>query len=219
MTAAALALSGACAVAALTIWLTRPLPAGLLDVGTPGLVLLDRAGLPLRSTRAGDGNLRRSVALAEMDPDLIAAFLAVEDRRFHGHRGVDPRALARAAMANLRARRIVSGGSTITMQLARLLRPSGRTWGGKAMQALWALRLERHLPKQAILEQYLNRVPLGQGAVGVEAAATLYFGAHADELSLGQAALLAGLARAPSSDNPLVSPSRARARRRTALER
>jgi penicillin-binding protein 1C len=182
-------------------------------------VLLDRAGLPLRSTRAGDGHLRRWVPLAEMDPDLIAAFLAVEDYRFYEHLGVDPRALARAALADLRAGRIVSGGSTITMQLARLLRPSGRTWRGKAAQALWALRLERGLPKQTILEQYLNRVPLGQGAVGVEAAATLYFGAHAGELSLGQAALLAGLARAPSGDNPLVSPHRARSRRAAALER
>jgi penicillin-binding protein 1C len=159
------------------------------------------------------------VPLADMDPDLLAAFLVVEDRRFYRHAGVDPRALARAALADLRARRIVAGGSTITMQLARLLRPTPRTWRGKASQALWALRLERRLSKQAILEQYLNRVPLGQGAVGVEAAAVLYFGAHAADLSLGQAALLAGLARAPSGDNPLVAPRRARARRAVALDR
>jgi penicillin-binding protein 1C len=201
------------------LWLTRPLPPTLLRAGTPGLVLLDRAGLPLRSTRADDGSLRRWVPLAEMDPDVIAAFLAVEDHRFYAHHGVDPRALVRAAVDDIRARRIVSGGSTITMQLARLLHPTGRTWRGKAAQALWALRLERRLPKQAILEQYLNRVPLAQGAVAVEAAAGLYFGAHATELSLGQAALLAGLARAPSGDNPLVSPGRASTRRRAALER
>ena len=91
----------------------------------PGLVLLDRAGLPLRSTRAADGSLRRWVPLAEMDPDLLAAFLAVEDRRFYRHPGVDlPRPGRAAALADLRARRIVAGGSTITMQLARLLRPS-----------------------------------------------------------------------------------------------
>ena len=205
--------------AALALWLTRPLPADLLRPPATGVVLLDRAGIPLRSTRAADGSLRRWVTLAELDPDLLAAFLAVEDRRFFRHPGVDPRALARAALADLRARRIVAGGSTITMQLARLLRPSARTWGGKAMQVLWALRLERRLSKQAILEQYLNRVPLGQGAVGVEAGAGLYFGAHAGELSLGQAALLAGLAQAPSSDNPLVAPGRARARRAAALAR
>jgi penicillin-binding protein 1C len=207
------------AAATLALWLTRPLPPDLLDAPTAGLVLLDRAGLPLRSTRAADGSLRRWVPLAEMDPDLLAAFLAVEDRRFYRHPGVDLRALTRAAVADLRAHRIVAGGSTITMQLARLLRPSPRTWSGKATQALWALRLERQMSKQALLEQYLNRVPLGQGAVGVEAAAGLYFGAHATELGLGQAALLAGLARAPSADNPLVSPRRARARRGAALAR
>ncbi len=212
-------MTGATVTLALAIWLTRPLPAHLLDPPTTGLVLLDRAGLPLRSTRAADGSLRRWVPLAEMDPDLLAAFLAVEDRRFYRHPGVDLRAMARAAVTDLRARRIVAGGSTITMQLARLLRPSARNWPGKASQALWALRLERRISKQAILEQYLNRVPLGQGAVGVEAAAGLYFGAHATELSLGQAALLAGLARAPSADNPLVSPRRARARRAAALAR
>ena len=222
MTKLALAIAAALIpLASVGHWLTRPLPSALLRASAPGLVLLDRAGLPLRSTRAGDGSLRRWVPLAELDPDVIAAFLAVEDRRFYAHHGVDPRALLRAAVDDIRAGRIVSGGSTITMQLARLLRPgpASRTWRGKAVQALWALRLERQLPKQAILEQYLNRVPLGQGAVGVEAAAGLYFGAHATELSLGQAALLAGLARAPSSDNPLVSPRRASARRAAALYR
>lgn len=200
-------------------WIFSDLPPDLLRGPAPGLVLLDRAGLPLRATRSTDGSLRRWVPLADMDPDVIAAFLAVEDRRFYRHPGVDLRALVRAALTDLEARRIVAGGSTITMQLARLVRPSRRSWTGKAAQVLWAVRLERHLGKQAILEQYLNRVPLGQGAVGVEAAAALYFGAHATELSLGQAALLAGLARAPSSDNPLVAPRRAAQRRAAALER
>ena len=215
-----IAVTVACTAAAgLAVWLERPLPAQLLHASAPGLVLLDRSGLPLRATRAADGTLRRWIPLADVDPDLLAAFLAVEDRRFYRHAGVDLGALARAAAADLRARRIVAGGSTITMQLARLLRPSPRTWRGKVRQSLWALRFERHLTKQAILEQYLNRVPLGQGAIGVEAGAALYFGRHADDLSLGQAALLAGLARAPSGDNPLVSPARARARRAGALAR
>jgi penicillin-binding protein 1C len=213
------ALASFFAAAALAAWISRDLPPELLRSAAPGLVLLDRAGLPLRSTRAADGSLRRWVPLAEMDADVLAAFLAVEDRRFYRHPGVDVRALARAALTDLRARRVVAGGSTVTMQLVRLLRPSQRTWTGKGAQVLWALRLEHHLAKQAILEQYLNRVPLGQGAVGVEAAADLYFGRHATDLSLGQAALLAGLARAPSSDNPLVAPSRAAARRRAALAR
>ena len=223
MTARAIATSVAVAVAGaaigLIVWASAPLPAGLLDDARPGLVLVDRSGLPLRTTRAADGTLRRWVPLAELDPDLVAAFVSVEDRRFQEHHGVDPRALARAAVADIRAGRVVSGGSTITMQLARLLRPMPRTVRGKVGQMMWAVRLERRLSKAAILEQYLNRVPLGQGAIGVEAGAALYFGAHADELSLGQAAMLAGLARAPSSDNPLVSRSRARARRMAGLDR
>jgi penicillin-binding protein 1C len=201
-------------------WIAAPLPSGMLATSSvPGLVLEDRSGLPLRSTRASDGSLRRWVAIDEIDPDVIAAFIAVEDRRFYRHGGIDLRAIARAALVDLRARHIVSGASTISMQLARILRASPRSWSGKLSQALWALRIERHLPKQTILEQYLNRVPLGQGAVGVEAAASLYFSSTATDLSLGQAALLAGLARAPSRDTPLVSAGRALQRRRAALER
>ena len=218
-----LAGTGLCALvagAATGGWVSRPLPPGMLAAGAaPGLVLLDRAGQELRSTRAADGSRRRQVPLAEVDPDLIAAFLAVEDHRFHRHGGIDGRAVARAAWVNLRAGRIVAGGSTITMQLARLLRPVPRTGTGKVRQALWALRLERHLSKHAILEHYLNQVPLGQGASGVEAAAALYFGASAEQLSLGQAALLAGLARSPSSDNPLLAPARAARRRAVVLRR
>jgi penicillin-binding protein 1C len=130
---------------------------------------------------------------------------------------VDLRAAARALRDNLRTGHVVSGGSTITMQLVRLLRGTPRTLLGKVSQGLWALRLDAHLDKQAILEQYLNRVPLGEGTVGVTAAAALYFGADVRTLSLGQAALLASLAHAPSRDNPYSAPSRARARRANAL--
>jgi penicillin-binding protein 1C len=201
------------------VWLSRPLPPDLLDAAAPSVTLQDRYGRELRTTRTGDGARGGWLALEAMDADLLAAFLSAEDHRFHRHRGVDLRALARAAWANLRSGRVVSGGSTITMQVARMLRPTPRTLGGKVRQALWALRLERHLGKQAILEQYLNRVPLGQGTAGVAAAAALYFGAGAGQLSLGQAALLAGLARAPSSDNPLVSSGRAARRRAQVLDR
>jgi penicillin-binding protein 1C len=223
MSARRLAMVGAIVSAAAlgftAAWIARPLPPGMLSGDTASLTLEDRFGRLLRTTRAADGSRGGWLPLAEMDADLVAAFLAAEDRRFHRHHGVDARAAARAAWSNLRARRIVSGGSTVTMQLARMLRPVPRTWGGKARQALWAIRLERQLGKHAVLEQYLNRVPLGQGAVGVQAAARLYFGVGAEDLSLGQAALLAGLARAPSSDNPLVSPSRARARQSQTLDR
>jgi penicillin-binding protein 1C len=217
--AAALAAGLVVAAGGCILWLSRPLPAGMLDTGAPAVTLEDRFGRELRTTRAPDGSRGGWLALEQMDADLIAAFLAAEDHRFHRHSGVDLRALARAGWTNLTSGRIVSGGSTITMQLARMLRPTPRTVWGKVRQALWALRLERRLTKPAILEQYLNRVPLGQAAVGVQAASALYFGAAASDLSLGQAALLAGLARAPSSDNPLVSSSRARLRRAQALDR
>lgn len=175
----------------------------------------------LRTTRASDGSLVHWLPLADLDPKILQAFLALEDRRFYEHHGVDWRAVLRAGRDNLRAGRIVSGGSTITMQLARLVVPraAGHSWSAKLQQALWAMRLERHLRKQEILEHYFNRVPLGQGAIGVSAGAAVYCASSASELSLAQAALLAGLARAPSTDNPFVAPDRARARRALALER
>jgi penicillin-binding protein 1C len=201
-------------------WAALPLPAGLLDQPrAPTLRVLDHSGVPLRTTRTADGSLERWVPLAEMEPSLLVAFVAAEDRRFYAHHGVDPRALGRALLADLRAVRVVSGASTIPMQLARLLRPLPRSLPGKLAQAAWALRLDAHLSKQTLLEQYLNRVPLGQGVIGVEEGAALYFGASARALSAGQAALLAGVAGAPSRDNPLASPKRAAARRAVVLGR
>ena len=217
---AAIGATGLLGVLAAALWVARPLPAEMARPGAvPSLVIQDRHGLTLRTTRAEDGSRGGWVPFAEVDPELIQAFVAAEDRRFFDHGGVDLLAIVRAVRDNLAAGRIVSGASTLTMQTARLLHPTPRTWRGKLAQALWALRLEAHLDKATILEQYLNRVPLGQGAVGVEAAARLYFGRSARDLSLGQAALLAGLARAPSRDNPLVDPARARERREQVLER
>ncbi|HET7230458.1 MAG TPA: penicillin-binding protein 1C [Longimicrobium sp.] len=213
--------AGAEAVAAIVVaaWIAWPLPAGTAaPVPVPRLVLEDRGGLPLRATRAQDGSRGGWTPVAEVDPRLIQAFISAEDHRFLHHHGVDVRSVGRALRDNVRGTRR-SGASTLTMQTARLLEPIDRSWGGKALQAVWALRLEAHLDKRAILEQYLNRVPMGQGAVGVSAASSLYFGASARELSLGQAALLAGIARSPSADNPLASPDRARARRNVVLRR
>ncbi len=213
--AAALVMIGAVAA-----WVALPVPAAMLrQPPTPTLRLLDRSGVALRTTRTGQGSLQQWLPLGQMDPALLVAFVAAEDRRFYTHHGVDPRALGRALLADVKALRVVSGASTISMQLARLLTPVPRNLPGKLAQALWALRLDAHLSKQAILEQYLNRVPLGQGTVGVEEAAELYFGASARDVSTGQAALLAGLAGAPSRDNPLVSPRRAQARRAMVLAR
>ncbi|HWK89283.1 MAG TPA: transglycosylase domain-containing protein, partial [Longimicrobium sp.] len=217
-----LAGTAVCALAVLAAaggWVAAPLPAALAaPPAMPSLALQDRGGMPLRATRSLDGSRGGWTAVGEMDPRLVQAFLAAEDHRFFSHPGVDARAVGRALRDNLRGRGR-AGASTLTMQTVRLLRPLPRSWSGKARQALWALRVDAHLEKPAILEQYLNRVPLGQAAVGVSAGAGLYFGASARELSLGQAALLAGIARAPSRANPLVSPERARARRDIVLQR
>lgn len=214
---------GAAAVGALAVfilgYIMTPLPAGMTSTMVSGIRIEDRHGLVLRTTRVEDGNLQRWVPLDSLDPDVIAAFIAVEDQRFFRHHGVDGRAVARAVRENLRGGRVLVGASTITMQLARIYHGTPRNWAGKLKQVLQSWRLEWQLDKPTILEQYLNRVPLGQGAVGVPAAALLYFNKNAGDLSLGEAALLAGLARAPSSNNPLVSPSRAERRRRVGLIR
>ncbi|HXW97331.1 MAG TPA: penicillin-binding protein 1C [Gemmatimonadales bacterium] len=214
-----LAVAGLSGLAAFGAWVERGLPDGLLaPMLTQSLSIEDRHGLVLRTTRAADGSLSAWVSLERMDPDLPRAFVAVEDQRFFRHHGIDPRAVLRAIRDNLAHRRVVSGASTISMQLARLVHPVGHGAIDKLVQAAWALRLEAHLTKNQILEQYLNRVPLGQGAIGVPAAMRLYFNASAEQASLGQAALLAALARAPSSQNPLVAPSRAAARRSLGLQ-
>src|SRR5258706_12440716 len=135
------------------VWVALPLPSALTSPPrVASITLEDRNGLVLRSTRAGDGSLQRWLSLGEIDPDVLEAFIAGEDHRFFDHHGVDLRAVGRAIKENLHAGHVRSGASTITMQLARLLRPStSRTWGGKVLQAVWALRLEAHLTKQQIL--------------------------------------------------------------------
>jgi penicillin-binding protein 1C len=211
---AAVAVTTTVVAAAFTAWLfTPPAPALLARPTALGLTLTDRDGLPLRDTRGPDGARWRWRSIGELDPLVVSAFIAAEDRTFLAHRGVAWSAFARAARDNLVAGRVVSGASTISMQAARLLHDLPRGWTGKLRQVAWALRLERHLDKPAILEQYLNRVPLGQGTIGVEAASTLYFGTSAARLGAGRAALLAGIARSPARDNPIASAERAARRR------
>lgn len=202
------------------VWIAWPLPPDIMSPGpVASLVVQDRHGLVLRTTRAEDGSRGGWIPYGDIDPDILRAFLAVEDHRFFHHHGVDVSAVLRAAWTDVRAGRVVSGASTLTMQTARLLLPIPRGWHGKVLQALWALRLEAHLDKARIFELYLNRVPLGQGTRGVSAAARLYFDAPASNVSAAQAALLAALAHAPSRDNPLVAPARARKNRNAVLRR
>jgi penicillin-binding protein 1C len=201
-------------------WIMWPLPSDVAEpVPVTSVTLLDRNGLPLRTTRSAQGTRGGWLSIEQMDPDIIRAFVAAEDQRFYKHHGVDVQALARALRDNLANRRVMSGASTITMQTARLLRDTKRTVPGKIAQALWALRLEAHLGKNEILERYLNRVPLGEGTVGVPAAAALYFESDARDVSVGEAALLAGFARSPARYNLIASAAQARARRALVLAR
>lgn len=159
----------------------------------------------------------------QLPPRLINALLAAEDVRFFAHEGVDVRAVARAALANYRAGHTVEGASTITQQVARNLLPEEigreRSVRRKLREMILARRLERRWSKPAILETYANLVFLGAGAYGVESAARAYFGCSAAELTLAQAALVAGMAQAPGRTNPFVAPEAARARRNDVLER
>ncbi len=158
------------------------------------------------------------LGLDEVPPTLLWAVLATEDRRFYDHRGIDPRGLARAAFVNLRAGAIRQGGSTITQQLAKnLFLTHDRTVRRKVQEVLLALWLERRFSKDQILAIYLNRVYLGAGSYGVDAAAVRYFGKSARDLSLYESALIAGLLKAPSRDNPLANPMRANRQARRVL--
>lgn len=149
-----------------------------------------------------------------------AAVVATEDRRFFEHHGIDPVGLIRAAFANLRAGRVAQGGSTLTQQLAKnLFLSADRTMARKFEELGLALWLELRLSKADILELYLNRVYFGGGAYGIEAASQRYFDKSARELTVTEAALIAGLLKAPSKYSPASSPGAARARGRVVLDK
>ncbi len=166
---------------------------------------------------------RHWVPFAALPERLVQALLAAEDVRFFAHAGVDPRAVGRAALANYRAGRTVEGASTITQQVARNLLPDEigreRSLRRKLREMVLARRIERRWSKPAILEIYANLVFLGAGAYGVEAAARAYFGCSIGELTLAQAALVAGMVQAPGRTNPFAAPAAARVRRDEVLER
>jgi penicillin-binding protein 1A len=186
-----------------------------------------RTQMPLR-VYSRDGKLiaqigeqrRIPVTWDEIPPVVADAFIAAEDDRFYEHPGVDWQGLVRALAANVAAGGLREGGGTITMQLARnTVLTSERTFRRKLKEVFLALRLEREFDKREILTLYLNRIFLGQRAYGIGAAAEVYFDRHVRDLGLAEAALLAGLPRAPSVDNPVASIDRARERRTYVLRR
>src|SRR5688572_1680313 len=161
---------------------------------------------------------RIDVSLGQISPNMIKAVLAAEDQRFYSHSGLDFVRMAGAASANIKARRIVEGGSTITQQLARNLElGKQRTWGRKFREVILAAQIEARHSKDKILETYLNTAYFGEGYYGVEAAARGYFGRTAATLEPEQAALLAGLIRAPSANSPNKTPDGALTLRNTVL--
>ena len=181
----------------------------------PALVLQDRTG----QTFATYGDLvGEPLRLADMPPELPAALVAVEDHRFYQHSGIDFIGLARAAWVNVSSGRLVQGGSTITQQVAKtLFLTNERTLRRKIRELLLTIWLERTFTKNEILEIYLNRVYLGSGTWGVDAASRMYFGISARKVNLWQAAVLAGLPRAPSRFNPRANPAAAAARAKEVL--
>lgn len=161
------------------------------------------------------GEMRRSpIGFDEIPKDFIAALLAAEDDNFANHYGVDVSSLMRAATQLLKTGHIQTGGSTITMQVAKnYFLTSERSFSRKINEILLALQIERELSKNEILELYVNKIYLGNRAYGIEAAAQVYYGKSIEELSLAQMAMIAGLPKAPSAFNPLANPERAKERR------
>lgn len=160
---------------------------------------------------------RVEVRLSDVSEDLVRAVVAVEDRRFFEHEGFDPIRIAGSALAVLRAGSAVQGGSTITQQLARQNMGREKTLRRKLKELLIAIQLERHFTKREILELYLNKVYFGDGLYGAEAASRGFFGKRASALTLPEAALLAGLLKAPSAYDPTASLEKALARRGVVL--
>ncbi|MBJ9226021.1 peptidoglycan glycosyltransferase PbpC [Citrobacter braakii] len=195
------------------IW---PLPLHEVD---PARVVVAYDGTPLWRFADADGIWRYPVTIDEVSPRYLEALINYEDRWFWKHPGVNPFSVLRAAWQDLSSGRVVSGGSTLTMQVARLLDPHPRTFGGKFRQLWRALQLEWHLSKRDILTLYLNRAPFGGTLQGVGAASWAYLGKSPAQLSYSDAALLAVLPQAPSRLRPDRWPDRAEAARNKVLER
>ncbi len=198
-----------------------PLPAELREgaARSQSTRYLDRDGGLLREVRADDATRARWIALDEVGENAVKAMLAAEDRRFPSHPGVDPLAVARAAASSLWHRRIVSGASTLSMQLARLVRPHRRDLFGKLGEMALALRIEASLSKDRILEEYVNRAPFGPGLRGMEAASRFYLDKPTKDLSLAEAASLAALPRGPAVYAMTKHPERVVRRRDRILDR
>lgn len=220
-------LLGVILLGALHLLFPLPLPGNIKNNSTDNnngshaftQVVVDRHQRPLRAFPDGSGIWRYPITIDQVSPDYINAVLGYEDRWFYYHPGINPFSIIRAAVQNWRCDCIVSGGSTITMQVARRLDPHARSFGGKIRQAFRALQLEFSLSKDEILTLYLNYVPMGGVIEGVEAASRLYLEKSAAELSMAEGALMAVLPQAPSRLRPDRYPQRAQVARNKVLRR
>ncbi len=202
----------------LVCWHLFPFPEHLLAPVPGGPVVFEREGRPLLGLTDQSSQWTRPARLPDISPWLVKATIAIEDHRFFEHRGIDPIAVLRAAGQNLGSARVVSGASTLTMQLCRMLDPRPRTLFAKSIESLRALQLECRIDKVEILERYLTMAPYGGNIRGVEAASRIWFHKSAADLCLSEAALLAGLPQSPTRLRPDRYPTRTLERRTMVLD-
>jgi penicillin-binding protein 1C len=208
-------------VASFAAWVISLDPLPLDQARRVSTTIVDRNGKLLRAYAMADGRWRLSVnARRDVDPTYLKLLLAFEDKRFYSHAGIDPMALSRAALQLLANGHIVSGGSTITMQVARLMEPRReRSVYAKIRQMVRAIELERQLSKEEILDLYLTLAPFGGNLEGIRAASIAYFGKEPKRLSLAEAALLVALPQSPETRRLDRHPEAARAARDRVLDR
>ncbi|WP_198379309.1 penicillin-binding protein 1C [Roseomonas sp. KE2513] len=199
--------------------LDRVFPPDLSRLEAVGRVVVDREGRVLSALPAPGGVWRLPVSAEEVPRMLVDLLVAAEDRRFRWHFGVDPIAVARAAVGWARAGRVVSGGSTLSMQAARLLEPRPRTLRSKAIEAFRAMQLEWRLGKSGVLRAWLTLAPMGGNLEGVRAGALAWFGRPAERVGVAEAALLVAVPRRPEALRPDRQPSEALAARNAVLRR
>lgn len=200
--------------------LDRVYPPPLPENITVSKEVVDRDGALLRAYATPDGRWRLAVTLDQVDPQFVDMLVAYEDKRFHDHSGIDFLALGRAAQQFVANGRIVSGGSTLSMQLARLIEPrENRSFGQKIRQIFRAIQIERRLSKTETLERYLTLAPYGGNLEGVRAASLAWFGKEPKRLGVSEAALLVALPQLPERRRPDRNPQGAQIARDRVLER
>ncbi len=196
-----------------------PIRAADLVQDQQAIEFTDRNGLPLGTVLTRSQEHTVAVPLAQISPQFINAIIAAEDQRFYYHGALDERAIVRAFLEAFQARQIVSGASTITMQLARMIDGSPRTWQSKLQEVWTSWRLFAGMNRDEILQAYVNRLPMGGNIYGVEAASRIYFGIPASDLNAAQASLLAAIPNDPNRLNPYDRWDALKERQRYVLDR